>query len=298
MVKRTLKNKNMKMKIYIILLALAFSACKKEPNISSEDKLKGKLKTLTDNTLGLDTFYFFYDSISGKLNKTTIASQFLSSSKYIATIDHETGGNIKVSVYWNDINTLPVIWRIYTNGKQITSIEKISDTSTNLLNTSTKIYLNSAKVDSVVDKGTLPDMFFADVHNNGFSFNSGNCNSYNSVWTQYTSPFTPNYIQIFDTINFYYTTLINTNKLRYQIPIDINIYSGYSYWFILFLVQLDGYYILPFNNNLIDSITNRNTISKYSYEFDNESNISKVKIKLRSNLGSIETEKEQHMTYY
>lgn len=59
---------------------------------------------------------------------------------------------------------------------------------------------------------------------------------------------------------------------------------------MLDLLQMDGYYILPHNNNLIDSFVNANKfVTKYSYEFNPDNKVSVVRIN---------TGKEQHITYY
>jgi hypothetical protein len=92
--------------------------------------------------------------------------------------------------------------------------------------------------------------------------------------------------------------------MLYQQPLELwgNIPNGSTeYLFLLDLLQIDGYYTLPINNNLIERIIPAfgNTKSNYSYGFNSENKISTVQMKtLLKTTGETIKETEQQYFYY
>jgi hypothetical protein len=289
--------------IIIILLVVIISACKKELNRQSSSPFAGKVKTITDNSIpnGLDSIYLFYDNTTGNLKNVYIkrVNTFLrdTSKYYISVWYNDNIINFKIDTNNNNDTTGPHT-KITTNNKQITSIEQVNFDNTEILTRS--IHINSNHVDSIFDIGSGIGGYISNIHSNDFRYSNGNCEYYTSFWTKLYNPIGPVFGNEYDTLNFYYNNQINTQMLLYQQPLEMNtnksIYIN-PYWFMLDLLQTDGYYILPRNNNLIDSFTNTSFTTKYLYEFDTNNRIIKVKQKIGFGTAG-ETEKEQHMTYY
>lgn len=271
---------------FILLIVLIVSACTKESQRQASKPFAGKVKTITDNTFGYDSIYLFYDSTSANLKKVIISRINLLSGdsiKYYISIWHNNNViNFKINTVDNDDST-GVRMKISTINKQITSISQV-----NLDNTETilkQIYINDSDVDSVFDTGVG---LWTDIHAKDFIYANGNCTYYTSNWMQLYNPIGPVYGKAYDTLGFYYSNMDNTHTLLYQQPLEMNFYI--NNWFMLDLLQMDGYYILPHNNNLIDSFVNANKfVTKYSYEFNPDNKVSVVRIN---------TGKEQHITYY
>jgi len=273
--------------IFFILLVVSISSCKKESQRQTATPFSGKVKTITDNTYGYDSLYLFYDSISGNLKNIIIhRTNFISgdSVNYRITIGHDNN-IINFKIFTNN-DTSGVLFKITTIGKQITAISQINSDNTETM--TKQIYINSNRVDSVFDIGLGTGGYWSDISSMDFMYSNGNCVYYTSDWTQLYDPLGPVYGKAYDTLHFYYNIKENTQTLFYQQPLEINLHINTS--FMLDLLQLDGYYILPQNNNLIDSfVAISSGITKYSYEFNVDNKVSVVRI----NNGT-----EQHMTYY
>ena len=288
----------MKYKNIVILFVLftCLYACKKETNHTANNLFKGKVKTITDNTWGQDSLYLFYDSITGNLKDVIIRrinTFFGDSVKYHIFIEHDNN-IINFKIYPNS-DTIGAHLKITTAGKQITNVSNVN-TFDNTEDVSRYIYINNNHVDSMFDISLGTGGYLSDIHITDFMYTNGNCTYYTSKWIQLYDPWGGVYGQAYDTLYFYYNSQNNTQKLLYQQSIERNL--NINTFFMFDLLQIDGYYILPHNNNLIDSFTyNNNATVKYFYEFDANNNIIKVNIKY--GFGSTaETEREQHMTYY
>ncbi len=297
----------------LIIIATVFLvyACTKEQNTRNfSNLLAGKLKMITDNTLGNDTIFLSYDSITGQLSNIKIRKSDVIIPDSIFTfyniaIKHDNTNTISIYVSTSSIDTgtRVITYKIQTDNKQIIQINKINSDLTETLNR--KVYINTSnKIDSVYDIGVGNMVYFSNINSKEFTFSSGNCIEYNIQWKQLYPTFpTPSYSTIYDTLKFSYSTIASSSML-YQQPLELwgNIPNGNTeYLFLLDLLQIDGYYTLPINNNLIERIIPAfgNTKSNYSYGFNSENKVSTVQMKtLLKTTGETIKETEQQYFYY
>jgi hypothetical protein len=270
----------MKKHFYFLLLAMvAMVSCKKEEKPSY--LFEGKIRTITDarNAAAPSTFFCFYDSITQKLSRIEMT--------YDTT--KATRDGVFVITYQDDFVYINKNLKIKVNQLQILemfSVDTTSHTDYSML----KVYLTGNKVDSIYEPGVL--LANSNIRSNHFEYTNGNCTKLTMSWDS-NSLFIPNG-RLKDTLNFTFTNSKNKNQAWYQIP-NMLVTVGFTN-VTAFLLQMAGYHMLPVNNNLIDSFTNRNSTTKYSYEFFDNQNIKKVTMEKTE--GAVKTTSYQSMTYF
>lgn len=286
--------------LFAFTLVVGIYACEKEPNKQTASPYAGKVKTITDNLFGDDSVYLYYDSITGNLKDVIVHNLNMvmvgDSVQYRISIWHDN--DIIYYTFYTNNDTVGITYKMTTIGKQITSLMQI-DSVLHTETTERYIYINNGNVDSVYHSGTSSTIL-DDLHIKDFEYTNGNCTYTTANWQDIIFPDISIYTQVYDTINITYTNKPYTNMLFYQQPIELHRYL--NHFMLLFeLLQVDGYYIIPRNNNLIDSVVHI-AIPKYSqkylYEFDNKNRVSTTKIKHIDATGTTVFEQVQHMTYY
>jgi len=281
-------------KFILIVFAIVYIySCKKECNNYPHNLFKGKLKTIQDDMIGnrdsfIPTFYLFYDSITGQLKQVNVGG-ILNGRDTIGTwinIVHDNIGNIYIKGYIKDGKFA----KIKTVGKQITGIYLV-DTTTYDEEQITNVLIKNNAADTIYDAGYV-SVYASDIINYNFVYTNNDCTSYATEWIQSITGFPVN--KRID-YQIYYSNLPNKNVLKYQDPVGF----GKPCSFIGFLnfLNLDGYYLIQPNHNLIDSVVQSADIKqRYYYEFDADNNIKTVKI---NNINGINSEDRfQYMTYY
>ena len=148
--------------------------------------LKGKIKTLiqydADSSSSIvSRFNYYYDTISGLLNKLDIQYRYLGEYYTVNTIfiNHLDNNTILYDNFEQGKHKEK--YKIVINGKQITAIYAV-DTLTNEETIATKVYITNSKVDSIMDIGYYYTLA-SDIKDFNFTFNNNNYN-YNSYYAQ------------------------------------------------------------------------------------------------------------------
>lgn len=240
-----------------------------------------------------------------KIKKSDVLIPDSTFSYYNISIKHDNANTISIylSTSNTDTGTRVITYKIQTYNKQIIQINEINSDNTETIHR--KAYLNTSnEIDSIYDAGMGNIPFFSTIYSKGFTFSSGNCIAYTTRWTQLYPTFpTPSYSTIYDTLKFSYSTLAGSPML-YQQPLELwgNIPNGsIEYLFLLDLLQIDGYYTLPINTNLIDSVypTYGTTKINYSYSFNSDNKVTTVSMKtLSKTTDEVIKEAAQHLFYY
>jgi hypothetical protein len=268
MVKWSLKLFEMK-KITLILipiLCLLFS-CKKECIKKSDNILDGKLKVVTeypkDSTAGLlRRYYYYYDTIYGNLDSIVITIKYLDNDIYIGTYTVKKINSNTIAYEEASSNRK---FKIFLDHKQILEIKEI-DTVQALETNAAEIFFTNNKIDSVFDIGAFFTLA-SNIKLYNFDFYNNNCTSFLCSWLENISglPINKNSNYILS-----YSAIKNPNNLRFQ-TIGSLFGSGGGdnagvMNFIVYMLGIDGYYVLPPNNNLIDSFRyNNDYLSTYHY---------------------------------
>ncbi len=274
----------------LIILGLLAVACCKEHTTPNQNILNGKLKTFEyDGILSEDvpvTFYFYYDSIYGMLNRVTQKQRIngIDTTSLIFSIFRNNNGEMLIN---NKI-------KIITNGKQITSIIRI-DTINNTEIITTKTTLLNDQIDSFYDVGLFPLRYDSYYYN--FEFINGNCYKSNTFWKEM---FFASSVEKSAEYEINYTDKISNIPIYMQ---DITELFGFnSYYIYLYFLSLDGYYMVQPNKNLINKTTVTGdfgtAITEYSYEFTG-TNVTKVQLKPYNTIDSNVVQYiNLNMTYY
>lgn len=269
-------------------------SCKKDCDINTPIYFKGKLKTIQDDMIGdrdsfIPTFYLFYDTITEQLKEIKVGG-VLNGRDTIGpwiNVIHDDNGYIYLKGYiLQDGKSV----KIKVNQKQITGIYLI-DTATLNEEQITSVSINNNITDTVYDVGYIP-VYAANISNYNFVYTNNNCTSYTATWLESITGF-PRTKRI--DYQIYYTNLPNKNVLKYQDPVGFG--KPCSFFVFINFLAIDGYYLIPPNQNLIDSVVETANIKqKYFYEFDAENNVKTVRINYMNGLNS--EDRFQYMTYY
>jgi len=256
------------------------NACKKECN---ENKInspyKGKIKMIMnyeDSTNSFNRFYFFYDSTNGSLKSVDVQNYFFGIDTFIVgylNIVKQSNGNI---IFYDNFHNEQ--YTISLNNKKIVKI--IKNNSLPGPQEFTQLFYTNDHLDSIYDFGSTPAVY--DISYNHFKYINERCFSYAVNWIENLSG---TQTRKFDTTNLYYSNITYTGTTVSQLPVTLNWPDGGTYLnTILFYLSLDGYYITPKSNYLLDSVITTSGIkTKYSYIYSTNNNISKVNVIKNSN---------------
>lgn len=236
--------------------------------------MDGKIKTIieydshADSGIALARFNFKYDTITGFLNSVVIDGKndgvyYDSVSSFAISKINDSKLNILAF-----FNFLPRYFTAIANNNQIVSFIETDSAGLNEDNITTA-YTTNTILDSIYDKGYAP-LLMTNIKVNNINYENNNCKSYHYSWN---SDF-PYYNKIIDGHKFFtYTTMLNDNVLPYQSPLyDL---GGSITTFLGYYLNLNNFNIIKPNNNLIDSIINGASVTKYSYEKLNDK-VSKI----------------------
>lgn len=253
--------------ILIPILCLLFS-CKKESIHNDTNILNGKLKTLTeyddDNTFrDTITYYFIYDTINGDLQKIKV--------KYVNAFLVDTFGIDE----WNidKINDSTIIfkeeYKVIVNNKQILRIYKYDTASQTTVNLYSEVTKQDSNVSSVYDVGK--SVLGYEIVLSDFKFENDNCTQYKGSWIDAVSGIFINKSTIY---NISYTSNINNTTLQYQAVTAERTTLGslVNFQYVAYFLGINGYYLVPPNKNLINTITDSvsGATIKYNYQFAND----------------------------
>lgn len=255
-------------KIFFILFVLCLIySCKKE-SINNNNILKGKLRTLTeyddDNTFkDTITYYFIYDTINGDLQKIKV--------KYVNAYLVDTFGLDE----WNidKINDTTIIfkgeYKVIVNNKQIIRIYKYDTTSQSVVNLYSEVSKLDSNVTMVYDIGK--SVLGYEIVLSDFKFENNNCTQYKGSWIDGVSGI---FIHKSTIYNISYTSNVNNTTLQYQAVTAERTTLGTltNFQYVAYFLGINGYYLVPPNKNLINTITDsiRGVTIKYNYQFAND----------------------------
>lgn len=256
--------------LFLTALILILS-CNKEKSINKINPIEGKLKLVTeypkDSTSGLvRRYYYYYDTIGVNLDSIVIYAKYAGNDMYVGTHSLKKLNN-NTLIYTEATSNRK--FKIVLNDKQIIEIKEID--SVQLTETTvTKINFYNGNVDTIFDTG-----YFFQLANNikiyNFQYIGGNCISYSGSWIEQTTGYpiekTSNYLISYSSIN-------NPSNIRFQIPGSIAGSGGLENRgvlnFIVYMLGINGYYIVYPNTNLIDSFRfNGVNLTTYNYMFAN-----------------------------
>jgi hypothetical protein len=276
----------MKRIILIAICLISIFSCKKECTVA-KNILTNKIKTLTqyenttDSANELTRFYFYFDSINKYVDSIQIeikySGNYFYKSKLYSIYSRSTNYLI---VHFNGVFIDDEYYKIYLQDHQITAITQI-DINTNLETDITTIFHTNNNIDSVHTNTGV----YQNTYKNINIDNKGNCFQITEILINTIEPA----LNASRNYNFSYSNYLNDNTIGQVAlsPLGSQFYGlnftikGSGINFILYALNIEGYYIVNLNKNLIDStirnnLTGETIITKYHYEFTNN-NVSKVK---------------------
>lgn len=280
MVLTTLNNKNMQKCIMhlFIIIGLVVGCCKDHTTSDKQNMFHGKLKTFDDFYFGqiltptdtAKTYLFYYDSVSGLLNHVGLKIKFNTIDTIITFTKIYRNADGSLYVYHRNISSSdqPIKYRVYTNGKQITSIVSL-DTISNTEVTVVKLFSSGNITDSIFNEGS--NLNRKNITYSYLQYFNFNCTNYNTSWweTDLTTP--PFYFNKSSEFNVRYTDMKNTYNLIAQNCLDMRALSDYIS-LLLYFLSIDGYYIIPTNQHLINNYTEYRSgdtiLARYQYDYN------------------------------
>lgn len=271
-------------KLYYIVVLFILISCGKEKNKAAGNPFAGKVKQWieysnegdTSSHIGFIKYSFTYDSLNGNVKKLSITQTIDTLTAVVSLLTVEHRDNTVIRVRWE--HTAPSrVFNIYVNGKQATAIKEVNS-NTGIETAVTTIYATDNNVDSVFDVGYDP-VTTRDIKLKKFDFVNNNCVSYQrSYGGTVLYPIISSYY-VSDTLSAAYTNLPNTNNIRYQLQGNLGIDNA-SIFRILVLdfLSVDGFYIVPKNSNLIDSISSKDVVQHFEYIYT-DNRVTKMKYK-------------------
>lgn len=260
-------------KIYLFVIVILLIACKTENNITTSKPYSGKVKQWieytndgdTSRSLGFVKYLFTYDSINGNVQKLSYIQIIDTFTHEIPLLSVESRNNNVIRVRYEQTST-PRIFNVYTNGKKVESIKEINST-TGVETDASIIYITNNPTDSIFDVGYDP-VLDGNILLKHFNYVNNNCITYQQSYSgTIFFPVISNYF-VSDTLNLAYTSLPNTNYIRYQMPGNLAIDNASIFRIIVLdFLSVDGYYLVPKNANLIDSINKKDVVQKFDYTY-------------------------------
>lgn len=260
-------------KIFLYLISILFFSCEIENNITKSKPYAGKVKQWieytndgdTSRSLGFVKYLFTYDSIKGNVQKLSYIQIRDTFTYEIPLLNVESRSNNVIRVRYESTSP-PRIFNVYTNGKQVTSIKEI-DNGTGIENNASNIYSTNNETDSIFDVGYDPT-FNGNILLKNFNYVNNNCISYQQSYGGTILFPTTSYYYVSDTLNLSYTNLPNTNYIRYQMPGNLAVDNSSIFRIIVLdFLSVDGFYLVPKNANLIDSIRKNDVVQKFEYTY-------------------------------
>lgn len=296
---------------FIIGLFLSFllisSCCKDKPTPTQNNLLQGKLKTFEDDNykgiVSTDStikYYFYYDSTDGTLKYVVnhIHTGNMDTTITVFAFQKNVDGNLYVymNMFLQSPSTIPRKFKINKIGNQINSIVEM-DT----INSTEHIIANTYFLNNILDSAfNLGNMSRYNCQYHNFIYLNNNCIEYKFYCKVLDISFPPTVYDGSSIVKIKYANQLGNKNVFLQNCMDIS--STNDYGLLLYVLNIDGYYMIPPNKNLVDYITeyskNDTLITRYDYHFSGTNITSVDRSYFRSSDSINKYFTSQRMTYY